>query len=173
MPMACGIQLGSAQLSLALFGSEVAMGVPEEQHPGLPDGYLRWSQEQRVALPSREPLIVVSLPRVQRLHKHVVDFLSRRRVNYATVYSSLFAAAVAIGASIPALMWADGLPAWVAITYIFAASICVIIGFTFVFVSRVLGSRDTQVVSDIDQEFLDLGPLYSEKKPTVGQSKSS
>src|SRR5260370_39652141 len=113
MPAACDIQLGSAQLSLARFGSELVMGVPEEQHPGLPDGYLRWSQEQRVVLPSGEELIVVSRRRVQRLHKRVVEFLSRRRVNYATVYSSLFAAAVAIGASLPSLIRANGFPTWV------------------------------------------------------------
>jgi hypothetical protein len=69
-------------------------------------------------------------------------------------------------------MWANGLPTWVAITYIFAASACVVIGFTFVFVGRALGSRDSQVASEIDQEFLDLGPLYSEKKSTADQARS-
>ena len=173
MPVSCDTQLGSAPLGLARFGSELVMAMPEEQHPGLPDGYLRWNQEQRAEMPSGEELIVVSRRRVQQLHKHVVKFLSRRRVNYANVYSSLFAAAVAIGASIPALMWAGGLPAWVATTYIFAACACVVTGLTFVFVSRALGSRDTQVASEIDQEFLDLGSLYSEKKPTPGQGRSS
>ncbi|HEY1965754.1 MAG TPA: hypothetical protein VGG59_12520 [Acidobacteriaceae bacterium] len=141
------------------------MSASEEQLPDLPEGYLSWNQKRRIMLPSEEEeYMLVPVREIQRLRGRVTEELPQERTNYSNVASSLFGAAVAIGASIPFFMWANGLPMWLAITYMFSAGAFFAIGLIFAFISRDVGNRRARVVFEISKEMLELEERYRGKK---------
>lgn len=141
------------------------MSVSEEEPPDSPKEVLTWRQTHSIFLPpdDDEVYVLLRLPDYERLERHVEE-LPPQGGNLSAAYWALFSTSVAVGATVPALLWATGLPTWVAATYIVTASAFLVIGIVLLFVGRLLGKKRVQGVADIAKEMRDIVKRIEVKK---------
>lgn len=107
--------------------------------------------------------MLLRLPDYERLERHVEELPSQGG-NLSAAYWALFSTSVAVGATVPALLWATGLPTWVAATYIVSASAFLVIGIILFFVGRLLGKKRVEAVADIVVEMRNIVKRIEVKK---------
>ena len=150
------------------------MSVSEENPSDPSKEVLTWRQTHWLFLPPDDDVyVLLRLQDYERLQRYVGDESSPQDGNFPVAYWSLFSTSVAIGASVPVLLWTTGMPIWLAAAYIGTASVLFAIGLVLFFVGRILGKKNSQAASERAEEMHGLGKRIEVRKtlkPGHGES---
>lgn len=138
------------------------MSASDEKPPDPHQEYVIWSQKLQMARPQPPEYVGIPVSDLQRLQEDVDKELPSQRGSLSAAYWALFGATVAIGVSIPAMVWA-GMPAWEVATYITAAIAFMVIGLVLFFVDRDRTKRDRRSVSEIATRIRNLGRMQQDE----------